>query len=780
MIARRPNIKVIVSAVAYHRPISIKDLPSNKHAHQVFDQSPRYKFLSINRCMLKHIHNNWPGRAINVFKQQLQLGFSENIDEVTIAIALKACNGELGLGLQLHGFAITSGYVSFTTVSNALMSVYFKAGDFGRALYIFENLNCPDIVSCNTVLSGSKNSESAFFFALEMNVKGIQFDAVSFTKLLSYCLDLEGFLFGLQLHCLILKYGLDCEVFVANSLITLYSRQGLLIHARKIFDEMPIHDLVSWGAMISGYTHEGNCATDSIQLLVEMLSVGFRPDHVSLTGAVSACSQDGNLELGRQIHGLSMKIGQGKHTSVCNILMSIYSKMEEIADVRLIFKHMNDRNVISWTTMISADKGESISLFNEMRWDGIYPNDVTFIGLLHSITSRNLILEGRAVHGHCVRTGFSSKLNVSNCLITMYSKFNEMENASSIFEETTSREIVSWNALISGYAQNGMHQEALDVYFSIMEFYQPNPYTFGSVLSAIGAAENISLRQGQRCHSHIIRLGLDSDPIVSGSLLDMYAKRGSILESLRVFSQTSLKSQFAWTAIISACARHGDYESAMALFNEMEKEGVKPDSITYLAVLTACGRKGMVDAGREIFNSIIRDCSIEPSPEHYSCMVDMLGRAGKLDEAEELLGRSPGSPSLSALQSLLGACRMHGNVEMAERVVNALMEIKPMESGSYVLMSNLYAENGHWEKVAKIRKGMRESGVVKEIGFSWVDDGSLSLHGFSSGDMSHPQSEEIFCTAHCLGLEIQLLREEEGKDGCHSQGGKRACPSINV
>jgi len=266
-----------------------------------------------------------------------------------------------------------------------------------------------------------------------------------------------------------------------------------------------------------------------------------------------------------------------------------------------------------------------------------------------------------------------------------------------------------------------MSQEALCTFLSAITESKPNQYTFGSVLSAIGAAADLSLKHGQRCHSYLIKFGLDTDPIVSGALLDMYGKRGNIWESQKVFSETSQKTQFSWTAIISAYARHGDYESVLKFFKEMEREGVRPDSITFLSVLTACSRKGMVDMGCQLFESMVKEYQIELSSEHYSCMVDMLGRAGRLEEAENLVGRIPGQPGLSVLQSLLGACRIHGNVEMGERIADALMEMEPMGSGSYVLMSNLYAEKGQWEKVAKIRKGMRERGVKKEIGFSWVD-----------------------------------------------------------
>ena len=347
----------------------------------------------------------------------------------------------------------------------------------------------------------------------------------------------------------------------------------------------------------------------------------------------------------------------------------------------------------------------------------------------------------------------------------MYAKFGLVQDSIKVFEELECREVVSWNALISGYAQNGMCLESLRTFLSAVMECEPNPYTFGSVLNAIGSGEDISLKHGQRCHSHLFKVGFYTDPIVFNALLDMYAKRGSISESQKVFSEIPQKSQFAWTSIISAHARHGDYDSVMTSFKEMKREGVEPDSITFLSVLTSCARNGMVDMGQQLFDSMLAEYPIEPSSEQYSCMVDMLGCAGRLKEAEKLMGHSPGGPGLSMLQSLLGACTIHGNVEMGERVADALMEVEPNESGPYVLMSNLYAEKGNWEKVSKLRKRMRERGVRKDVGFSWVDAGdinsSLSLHGFSSGDKSHPQSEEICKMAECLGLEMKLLREKD-------------------
>ncbi|XP_062010584.1 pentatricopeptide repeat-containing protein At4g32430, mitochondrial [Rosa rugosa] len=762
MITRQLNFKTLQRI---RKPrLSYSKFHSLKDEHHLFDEIPQPDAAAVNRSMLNYMHRNLSATALEIFSKQIQLCSSpRNIDEVTLTLAAKACQGDPKPGCQIHGFALSSGFISYVTVSNSLMSMYTKAGRFDSAMCIFDGMCYTDIVSWNTILSGFRTSEGALSFALRMHSNGIALDPVTYCTVLAFCAEYEDFLFGLQLHSLILRSGLDREVFVGNALISLYSRWRRLIEARNVFDEMGKKDVVSWNAILSGYSQEGNHGLEAVLLFIEMVREGMKLDHVSFTSAVSACGHEKNLRLGRQIHSLTVKSGYESHVSVGNVLISTYSKSGVNEDAGLVFQLMNNRNVISWTTMISMDEENAISLFNEMRLDEVYPNDVTFVGLIHAISTRKLVEEGLMIHGFCTKTGFLSKHNVCNSFITMYAKFESMDDSVKVFEELDFREIISWNALISGYAQNRLCQDALKTFLSAIMESTPNNYTFGSVLSAIGDAHDISLKYGQRCHSFLIKLGSVTDPITAGALLDMYAKRGSICESQRVFSETPHRTQFAWTAIISAYAGHGDYDSVIELFYQMDKEGVRPDSITFLSVLSACSRKGSVEMGRHFFESMVKDYQIEPSPQHYACMVDMLGRAGKLEEAEELTSQMSGQPSFSLLQSLLGACTIHGNVEMAERVADALMRMEPTESGSYVLLSNLYAEKGDWEMVAKIRKQMRDRGVRKEVGFSWLDngdaDGSLYLHGFSSGDTSHRQSEEISRMAKCIGLEMKFLRE---------------------
>ncbi|KAK4425266.1 Pentatricopeptide repeat-containing protein, mitochondrial [Sesamum alatum] len=762
MITRQLKLEIL-HKILVQQSKRLKNSCSFYHGHHVLDETPKPPLVSVHRFMLNLLHQNRQGEALHVFKKHLEVGLS-GIDEVAIAIASKACLGRPRLGSQIHGFAIVSGFMSYVSVCNSLMNMYCKSRELRRALCIFENMRTPDTVSYNTVLSGFEDSKCALFFAGEMHSVGVVFDAVTCTSVLAHCADGQEFGFGFQLHCLALKFGLKVEIFIGNALVTLYSKCGKIVDADRVFSEMPHKDLVSWNAILSGYAQEGSYGLEVIFGFIEMVKGGMKLDHVSLTSVISACGQERNLDFGKQAHALSMKSGYGTHVSICNVLMSMYSKCEIVEDAELVFENIVDHNVVSWTTMLSINDKDAVNLFKEMMRQEIYPNDVTFVGLIHAITKHGMMLEGLMVHGFCIKSNFLSEINVTNSFITMYGKFKLVNDCIKVFEELDHREIISWNALISAYSLNGMYQEALQVFFSASKELQPNPYTFGSVLHAIASSESISLRQGQRCHGYIRKLGLNTDPVVSGALLDMYAKRGSICESQKIFNELTLKSQVAWTAIISAHSRHGDYESVMKYFKEMVMEGVKPDSITFLSVLTSCGRNGMVDKGIEIFNSMVNDHSVEPSAEHYSCIVDMLGRAGRLKEAEELLYQIPGGPGISVLQSLLGACRVYGNVEIAIRVSDALIAMEPNESGSYVLMSNLFAETGKWEKVAKMRTMMRDRKVTKEVGFSWADvgdvDNSTYMHGFSSGDKSHPLSKEIYLMAELLGSEMKRRRAD--------------------
>ncbi|KAG9457031.1 hypothetical protein H6P81_001539 [Aristolochia fimbriata] len=714
--------------------------------------------------MLKRFGEYLPHHAFKTLQKQLQSSWADELEHVTLSVALKCYSRDLKSGTQIHSLAISSGLGAYLTVSNSLMNMYCKTGYFSQAFTIFENIHHPDIVSWNTILSGFDQSCKAHEFAHRMHISGINFDAVTYTTALAFCLDLHELPFGLVLHSSLLKSSYNGDTFVGNSLISMYYRCSCLDEAKRVFDEMDKRDLISWNAMLSGYTQMGNFGSEALSIFKKMMEEGIQLDHVSFSSVLSAVSHEGSLELGSQIHGLVVKAGSESHVSVSNVLMSIYSKCDSVESAQLVFDNMIERNVISWTTLISINGRNAMSIFDEMQKNNVPPNEVTFVALIHAISTENLSKEGGMIHGICIKTGHSRELDVANCLISMYAKFKCIEDSRKVFNELVNKEIISWNAMISGFAQNGFFLEALQTFLTMISDSKPTEFTFGSVLSAIASAEAIPIMYGWCCHCCTVKAGFATNPIISSALIDMYAKRGNIKEAQLVFDENPQVNPVAWTAIISAHSRHGNYENAMYLFKEMEEAGMQVDSVTFLAILTACGRSGMVDTGCQVFERMTKDYGMKPSGEHYACMVDILGRAGRVEEAEEFMKRIPGKPGLSTLQSLFWASKVHGNVELGERVGEALMEMEPTDSGVCVSLSNMYAYKGDWDKVAKLRKWMRERGLKKEVGFSWVDvgsvGGSMQMHGFSSDDRSHGQSEEIYRMIDCLAIEMKCFESE--------------------
>ncbi|TVU37305.1 hypothetical protein EJB05_10614, partial [Eragrostis curvula] len=516
----------------------------------------------------------------------------------------------------LHGLAVASGLDAYAIVTNSLAARYVKAGgSFPSAARVFATARARDASSYNTILSSIPDPDEALAFAARMLRSGdVRPDAVTFTVALSLAAGRrEGW---------------------ARSLAA----------ARKVFEEMPVRDLVSWNALVCGLAQDGDCPAEVIRVFLRMLKDGggVRPDRISVCSVIPACGGDGKLELGRQMHGFAVKLGVDWHVSIGNV--------------------------------------------------------------------------------------------VANSLITMYAKLRRMDDARMVFDFMPRPEIIAWNALISGYAQNEKCEDALEVFSSMVKcMMKPNETTFASVLSAVTAVETVSMAYWPDVPLPDSELGLGAS-----------------------------ESLIAWTAIISANTKHGNYDAVVSLFNDMVRSGLAPDGVVLLSVLTACRYSGFVSLGREIFDSMAAEHGAELWPEHYACVVDMLGRAGRLEEAEELMLQMPSGPSVSALQSLLGACRIHGNMDVGERVAGVLMETEPTESGAYVLLSNIYAEKGDWARVARVRRHMRERGVKKEVGFSWVDAGgvgeSLHLHRFSSDDTTHPMTEEIYRVAEGLGWEMKFLK----------------------
>eukprot|EP01018_Ginkgo_biloba_P010582 Gb_16515 [translate_table: standard] len=699
--------------------------------------------------------------AIKLLVRMQQAG--TKADHITLVITLRACATSptvLEWGKQTHSFLIGTGFQSHVAVGNSLINMYAKCENLDEARKVFDKMTKRDVVSWNTMIGGytqNGHSEEAVELLCKMHQAGMKTDNVTFASVCSACASLAVLEQGKQIQALIIKTGFESDVFVGNALVTMYAKCCHLEDAHNVFFEMVKRDVVSWNAMIAGYVQDG-FDEEALQLFVQMQQVGLKADHITFASVQTACASLEALEHGKQNHAHIIKTGFEWDVSVGNTLVSMYAKCGSMEDVGKVFDKMPIRNVVSWTSMIAvyAQHGhgqDAIQLFEQMQWVGMKPNQVTYVSVLNGCSTPEVLQKGKHLHALILQSGYESDVNVGNSLVTMYAKCGDTEDARQVFDRMPNHGVVSWNAMVAGYAQSGHCEESLNVFCWMQQAgVKPNPFTFGSALSA--CATLVALEHGKRIHTYIVKTGFESDVFVGSALVDMYAKCGSIENASDVFNRMSKRNVVSWTVMIAGYAQHGYGKDVLELFGQMQQGGMKPDHVTFVGVLSACSRAGLVDEGHHYFNSMSQDYGIMPRLEHFACMVDLLGRAGHLDEAEEFINRMPFQPSISVWQSLLGASRIHGNMEVGKHAAECLLELEPHDSSTYVLLSNIYAAANRWDDVARVRKMMKDRGVKKEPGRSWIDVNNR-VHRFVADDRSHPQAEKIYAMLERLSEQMK-------------------------
>jgi pentatricopeptide repeat protein len=405
----------------------------------------------------------------------------------------------------------------------------------------------------------------------------------------------------------------------------------------------------------------------------------------------------------------------------------MYFQEGEVADAELLFaeSHGSSRTVVSWTAMVAGYVqnyfyGEALALFGTMVAEGVLPNEITLISFLPCLQGQEWLDAGEMVHGFVIKSGFDANIPLANALVAMYGKCGTIPMAEALFEGMAVRSLVSWNTMVAIYEQHGDVVEAIKFFRRMLtENVGFDCVTLVSVLSA--CARSGALDTGKWVHEFARSHGLDTDARIGNVLVDMYAKCGEIADARRVFDCLHVCGVVSWSAMISAYANHGDSEEALKLFCLMKSEGVRPNSFTFTAVLVACGHSGLVNEGLKHFNSILSDYQMSPTLEHYACMVDMLGRAGRLVEAYEIIRGMSLRPDKCVWGAFLGGCKLHGNLELAEFVAKDLFQSGSNDVTFYVLMSNMYFEAGMLEDAERIRRAMKEMELKKTAGRSAVN-----------------------------------------------------------
>ena len=479
-----------------------------------------------------------------------------------------------------------------------------------------------------------------------------------------------------------------------------------LDYAGKIFRNMRRPNCFSYNTLIRALS-ESNDPCDALLVFVEMLGdSSVEPNRFTFPSVFKACGRAERLREGRQVHGLAVKFGFDGDEFVVSNVVRMYLSCGAMEDAHRLFYGR-----------VFADGCGGIS--DKMRRE-----------------------DGDVV--------------LWNVMIDGYVGIGEFEVARKLFDEMPQRSVVSWNEMIAGYAQSGQFKEAVELFREMqMAELAPNYVTLVSVLPAMARLGALEL--GKWVHLYAVRNNIRIDDVLGSALIDMYSKCGSIEKAMQVFDELPQRNVITWSTIIAGLAMHGRAKDVHHCFKDMEHAGVSPSEVTYIGLLTACSHAGLIDEGRRFFNHMVSVAGLEPRVEHYGCMVDLLGRAGLLKEAEELILNMPIRPDDVIWKALLGACKMHGNVETGKRVAEHLMELAPHDSGSYVALSNMYAASGNWEGVAKVRLKMKEMDIRKDPGCSWIElDGVI--HEFHvEDDIRHQKPEKIRSMLQEMSRNLRLV-----------------------
>ncbi|KAG8390683.1 hypothetical protein BUALT_Bualt01G0109100 [Buddleja alternifolia] len=632
---------------------------------------------------------------------------------------------------------------------NMMISCYLKSGNLSYAKELFDNMSDRTAVSWTILIGGyARNNQpmEAFNLYIEMCRSGMRPDHVTFATLLSSSDESVTRKDLCQVHAHITRLGFVSDLAVCNSLLDSYCKSQCLDLAVRLFKEMIIRDTITFNTMITGYSKE-RLNEQAITLFSEMQECGFRPSDFTFAALLRACVGTDSAALGKQVHGLVIKTNFIRDVFVGNALLDLYSKNDFIDNMRKLFDEMPALDGVSYNIIITGyvwngEVEESLNLFRELRLSNFDRRNFPFATMLSLAANTQDLEMGRQIHTQAFITTADLEIQVGNSLVDMYAKCGKFNEANIIFENLADKSSVPWTAMISAYVQQGLDNEALKLFNEMRrDNIGVDQATFASTLRASANLALLSL--GKQLHSLITRGGFLSNVFCGSALLDMYAKCGSLKDTIVIFKEMPERSNVSWNAMISAYAQNGDGKATLRSFEEMVESGFRPDPVTFLGVLTACSHSGLVDEAIQYFDSMTQTYQLVPRKEHFASLVDVLCRRGRFSEAERLMTQMPFEPDEIMWSSILNSCRIHKNQEFAKRAADELFNLEMLrDAAAYVTMSNIYAEAGEWEQMAKVKRAMRERGVRKVPAYSWVEI-KRKVHVFTSNDRTHPLNEEI-------------------------------------
>ncbi|XP_058084587.1 pentatricopeptide repeat-containing protein At3g16610-like [Magnolia sinica] len=728
----------------------------------------------------------------------------------SLASALQQCAAALSLreGTQIHARILYLGLASDVYLCSQLLYFYCccRCPDAARSIFDAVSQSHHNLFFYNVMLRAyvdTARHEDALLLFSQMLASGFYPNRFSFPFVLKACSVLGCLRDARAIHGMLVVAGLQHDVFAASALLDVYFKCGCLEDACKVFDRIPHRSVVTWNSLISALARNGlwQHALDVMDFVGDQIGV------CSWNSLIAGCVCHGDGELALEMLGLMLVSPSSvkPNSATFNTLLPVIPTLTPLALLKEFHafttrQHglmgaddcIGQERLLSAVTagyayngsMVSALKSfELIGSKSPQLWNSIIAGFVNCgqpqeaFNVFHLMAmqqgcqleaipkvSLTLLLSecspssssGLEIHAHVCRTGLDSDTSVNNALIAMYARRGNIELSERVFTRMADKDVVSWNTMFSSYALNHDFDQAFKIFHQMHRGdVKPDEFTLASILS--GCGHSAALRQGMGIHGCMVRSGFSINYcVVQNALMDMYGKCGCVEEAEKVFDEMELKDIISWNTMISCYGINARPCEAFLLFEEMQERGWQPTRVTFIALLSACSHAGLVDEGLRCFETMSSKHGISPDIEHYACIVDSLGRAGHLDVAYRLIKSMPMEPDDCIWGALLSSCRIHRNVVLAEVAARHLIELEPHHSGYRVLLSNVYADAKRWDDVAQVRAGMKDDGVKKCPGCSWIDVGG-ELHTFYTEDKSHKQWTAIDLTLD--GLTEQLKAE---------------------
>ncbi|XP_010537132.1 PREDICTED: pentatricopeptide repeat-containing protein At5g52850, chloroplastic [Tarenaya hassleriana] len=741
------------------------------NARKLFEEMLERDVVSWTVMISAYTKSRQLGSALEVFDEMLISGIRPN--EFTFSSVLRSCAG-LGhheYGARVHCSVVKNGFEVNPVICSGLIDFYSKCGKLKEARELFVSVDNGDTISWTTMISSmveARKWSDALKLYVDMIDSGIPPNEFTYVKLLNASSFL-GLGYGELLHAHVIVRGVLLNVVLKTSLVGFYSRFGRMEEAVQVLnstwdrDRDQDQDVFLWTSVVSGFARNSRCK-EAVATFHEMQVSGFPPNNFTYSALLSVCSSVQSLDLGKQIHSQTVKVALEDSVDIGNSLMNMYMKcssMEE--DALRVFRSMSSPDVISWTTLISGlvdrhgFERDCVLLLMEMVRQGVQPNAVTLSCVLRACSQVKSVSQVLEIHGYILRRNLDGEIIVGNSLVDVYASSGKVNYAWKVATMMEYRDNITYTILVTRFNELGKHEMALTFLNRMREEgIKMDQFSFPGFVSA--SANLGALETGKHLHCYSVKAGFSSGMSVSNALVDMYGKFGFLECAKKAFNEIPEPDVVSWNGLISGLASNGCIAPALSTFEDMRLKGIQPDSVTFLILLSACINGKITEMGLEYFRSMTEVHNIEPQIDHYAHLLEILGRAGRLEEAAGVLEMMPLKPNALIYKTLLRACRFHMNLPLGEDMANRGIALAPCDPAFYILLADLYDDSGKPDLAQKTRHLMKEMGLSKKSSQSSVEIRG-KVHNFVTGDVESAE------TVNEIHREIESLKSKFKRAG---------------